>query len=121
MAAANGKLPRTLGSVPAYKAVLAHLPSGAQWGGGIDLGGYFEVIRRFVPQGMIPDVDIPPSPIGFGVTASEQEVCVHSVMTVNTIKRLVQAVQKMASASAGGQPVELEAVPSPPDDVMLDQ
>jgi len=122
VAAANGELPRTLGSMPAYKALRSHLPDDAQWGGAIDLGGYFTMIKRVLESGTvpgvdIPDVDIPASPIGFGVTASEQEVCVHGVVTVNTVKRLVQTVRRMMPTSSGGQKVE----PSPPDGVMLDR
>ncbi len=103
MAAANAKLPRTLGSVPAYKELRSHLPDDALWGGAIDLGGYFELIQRVLKPGMIPDLDVPASPIGFGVTASEQEVCVHGAVTVNTIKRLVQSVMRMMPPSSGGQ------------------
>jgi hypothetical protein len=101
MAAANGELSRTLGSMPAYKALRSHLPDDAQWGGAIDLGGYFELIQHVLPPGMVPDLDVPPSPIGFGVTASEQEVCVHNVVAVNTIKQLVQTFTRMMPASSG--------------------
>ena len=74
VAAVGGKLPRTLGSLPAYRQLASHLPGDASWGGAIDVGGYFELIRRVMKPGMIPDLDIPPSPIGFAVTASEQEI-----------------------------------------------
>lgn len=106
IAAANGKLPRTLASMPAYKELRAHLPDDAQWGGAIDLGGYFELIKRFVEPGMIPDFDVPSFPIGLGVTASEQEVCAHGVVTVNSIKRIMQTFKDMVPAPWGGQEVE---------------
>jgi hypothetical protein len=103
VAAAGGRLPRTLGSLPAYKRLTSHLPDDARWGGAIDLGGYFELIKRVMKPGMIPDLDIPPSPIGVAVTASEQEVCVHGAVTVNTIKRLVQAFKQMMPSFSGEQ------------------
>jgi hypothetical protein len=110
VAAANGKLPRTLGSVPAYKELISHLPDDAQWGGGIDLGGYFELIKRVVEPGMIPEIDLPSSPIGFGVTASEEEVCIHGAVTVKTIKQLVQTITK---AMAPGLPEQEPGVEIP--------
>jgi hypothetical protein len=101
--AAGGKLPRTLGSLPAYKQLASHLPDDALWSGAIDLGGYFELIRRVVKVGTIPDLDIPPSPIGVAVTASKQEVCVHGAMTVNSMKRLVQAFRQIMPSAPGEQ------------------
>lgn len=101
VAATNGKLPRTLGSMPAYKELMPHLPDDAQWGGAIDVGGYFALIQRVLKPGMIPDLDVPASPIGFSVTASQQEVCIHGAVTVNTIKRLVRAFARIVPASSG--------------------
>jgi len=121
IAAANGELPRTLGSMPGYKALKTHLPDDAQWTGAIDLGGSFQLIQRMVEPGMIPDLDLPAAPIGFAVTASEQEVSMHGAVTVNTVKRLVQAIQKVMSANAPTQPVAPEAVPAPAEEVPLDQ
>lgn len=103
IAAANGELPRTLDSVPAYKQLKAHLPDNAQWVGAIDLGGYFELIKRMMPPNMIPDLDVPAAPIGIGVKASEQEICVHGAVTVNSIKRLVQLLPRKTPPTANEQ------------------
>jgi hypothetical protein len=106
MAAASGELPRTLGSMPAYKTLVSHQPDGTLWKGAIDLGGYFKLIQRFLPPGTIPDVEVRACPIGFAVTASEQEIGVHSAVTVHTIKRIVQAAMQVARAGSGQEEVE---------------
>jgi hypothetical protein len=50
---------------------------------------------------MIPSLDIPPTPIGLAVTASEQEVCIHGAVTVNTMKQFVQAFKQLLPSSSG--------------------
>jgi len=117
VAAANGELSRTLGSMPAYKQLRSYLPDDALWGGAIDLGGYFELIQRVLKPGMVPDVDVAASPIGFGVTASEQEISVHGVVTVNAVKRIVQTITGMMPAPSDAPKVE----PSTVDGAMLDR
>jgi hypothetical protein len=106
VSAANRELPRRLGSMPAYKALRSHLPEDAQWVGAIDLGGYFQLLQRILPPGLVPDLDAPASPIGFGVTASEQEVCIHSVVTVHTAKRIAQVITRMIPAPSDAPNVE---------------
>ena len=68
------------------------------------------LIKRVVEPGMIPEIDLPSSPIGFGVTASEEEVCIHGAVTVKTIKQLVQTITK---AMAPGLPEQEPGVEIP--------
>ena len=100
IAAANGKSPRTLAALPPYQQLAKHLPADAQWGGAIDVGGYYELIKRVMPTGLVPEIDIRPAPMGIAATVSEQEVCIHGAVTVNTLKRLVESF-KQASSPAG--------------------
>lgn len=112
---------KTLGSVQGYEETLALLPEDAQWIGVFDLGGYMELIKKVVPPNQLPPgIKVPPSPFAMGATVTKDEVCIRSVVTVKTIKRIVKSFQRISQIQRQ-EPLmvpDTEALPAPNEEVV---